>query len=65
MGPTITINESSKETTNAVSYEMAAAEFEKEAERTVEVCCNQLIKNLLMNNLRLLKLNEINAILLF
>jgi hypothetical protein len=64
MGPTITINESSKETPNTISYEMAAAESEKEAERT-EVCCNQLIKNLLMNNLGLLKLNEINAILLF
>ena len=50
---------------NTVSYEKAAAEFEKESQRTEELSCNQQLKNLLKTNLKLLKLNEISAILLF
>ncbi len=49
---------------NAVSYENAAAEFEKEAQ-TEELSCSLLLKNLLLTNLRLLKLNEISSVLLF
>lgn len=49
---------------NALSYEKAAAEFAAEREETEEVSCSLLIKNLLMNNLVLLKINEIRAILL-
>ena len=49
---------------NAVSYESAVAEFEKEAQ-TEELSCSLLLKNLLLTNLRLLKLNEISTVLLF
>lgn len=50
---------------NAASYSEAAAQFKNEAEVPQELSCNQQIKNLLKTNLRLLKLNEINTILLF
>lgn len=50
---------------NALSYEMAAAEFMQEREQTEEVSCSLLLKNLLMNNLKLLNINDISAILLF
>lgn len=49
---------------NALSYEKAAAEFAAEKEQTEEVSCSLLLKNLLMNNLMLLKLNDISTILL-
>lgn len=51
------------ETLNVVSYAEAAA-FEQET-KTEELSCNQLLKNLLMTNLKLLKLNEISTVLLF
>lgn len=50
---------------NALSYEQAAAEFIEENEQAEELSCSLLLKNLLMNNLKLLKLNEIGVILLF
>ena len=50
---------------NALSYEKAAAEFENETKQTEELSCSLQLKNLLMTNLKLLKLNEISAILLF
>ena len=53
---------------NAASFEKAAAEFEKEAQevqKIEELSCNQLLKNLLKTNLKLLKLNEISTVLLF
>lgn len=50
---------------NALSYEQAAAELADETEKDEELSCSLLLKNLLMNNLKLLKLNEIRAILLF
>lgn len=52
----------------AVYYEMAAAEFEKEAKQVKEAeetSCSLLLKNLLKTNLKLIKLNEISGILLF
>jgi hypothetical protein len=53
------------EAINVVSYEEAAFALEQESEKAEELSCNQLLKNLLMTNLRLLKLNDISAILLF
>lgn len=50
---------------NTASYSEAATEFENEARKVDELSCNQLLKNLLKTNLRLLKLNEISSILLF
>lgn len=50
---------------NTVSFERASIEFETEAKRVEEVSCNQLIKNLLLTNLRLRKLNELSSMLLF
>lgn len=53
---------------NAIHYGMAAAEFEKEARQVKEAeetSCGLLLKNLLKTNLKLLKLNDISAILLF
>jgi hypothetical protein len=50
---------------NAVSYEKAAAELENETKQTEELSCSLQLKNLLMTNLKLLKLNDISAILLF
>jgi hypothetical protein len=47
------------------SFEKAAAEFEREKEKAEELSCNQLLKNLLITNLKLLKLNEISTMLLF
>lgn len=43
------------------SYEAAA----KETDKTEELSCNQQLKNLLITNLRLLKLNDISTFLLF
>ncbi|MXN90659.1 hypothetical protein GR160_05425 [Flavobacterium sp. Sd200] len=50
---------------NAMSYEKAAANFENEVKEEQELSCSLQLKNLLMTNLKLLKLNEISAILLF
>jgi len=49
---------------NAILY-TGAAEFEKETKQAEELSCSLQLKNLLLTNLRLLKLNEITAILLF
>jgi hypothetical protein len=49
----------------AISFEMAAAESEKEVKQTEEVSCSLQLKNLLKTNLKLLKLNEISSMLLF
>lgn len=49
---------------NALSYEKAAVEFAAEKEQREEVSCSLLLKNLLRNNLMLLKINEISTILL-
>ena len=59
---------SSLNAVNAASFEKAAAEFAQEAkevQKIEELSCNQLIKNLLKTNLKLLKLNEISTVLLF
>lgn len=58
-------NQKRDEALNAMSYNMAAAEIEKEAKQTDELSCSLQLKNLLMTNLKLLKLNDISAILLF
>lgn len=50
---------------NAISYEKAATEFENETEKAEELSCSLLLKNLLKTNLRLSKLNELSAMLLF
>jgi len=52
------------EIVNTVSYGEVAA-FEQEVIKTEELSCNQLLKNLLITNLKLLKLNEISSVLLF
>jgi len=60
------VNKTEKgEMINALSYEKAAAEIENETRQTEELSCSLLLKNLLMTNLKLLKFNEISAILLF
>ena len=48
-----------------VSYEDAATQQEKDAEKNEELSCNQLLKNLLKTNLRLLKINDISTFLMF
>ena len=48
-----------------VSFEKAAAELDKETERAEVLSCNQLLKNLLKTNLKLIKLNELSSMLLF
>lgn len=50
---------------NAASYEKASAELDNETKQTEELSCSLQLKNLLMTNLKLLKLNDISAILLF
>lgn len=53
---------------NSVSFEEAKIDFAKEAQEAQlveELSCNQLLKNLLITNLKLLKLNEISTMLLF
>ena len=51
---------------DAVSFEKAATELEKETnKKDEELSCNQLLKNLLKTNLRLLKFNDISSVLLF
>lgn len=49
---------------NAASYTEATAQFENEAKVPQELSCNHYLKNLIKTNLRLLKLNELNAIVL-
>ncbi|MGV3459391.1 MAG: hypothetical protein ACO1N9_02935 [Flavobacterium sp.] len=49
---------------NALSYTKAAAQFEDEARVPQELSCNHYLKNLIKTNLRLLKLNELSAIVL-
>jgi hypothetical protein len=59
---------SSLNAVNAASFERASAEFAQEArevQKVEELSCNQLLKNLLKTNLKLLKLNEISTVLLF
>lgn len=68
MERSITNQQSSLNAVNAASFEKAAKEFAKEAQeaqKVEELSCNQLIKNLLKTNLKLLKLNEISTVLLF
>jgi len=63
-----TTQQSSLKAMNAASYKEAANQFGKEAQeirKVEELSCNQLIKNLLKTNLKLLKLNEISTVLLF
>jgi len=63
-----TVQQNSLHAVNAAFFDKAAAEFAKEAEeaqKVEELSCNQLIKNLLKTNLKLLKLNEISTVLLF
>ncbi len=57
--------ESGVNASDAVSFEKAATELEKETKKEEVLSCNQLIKNLLKTNLRLLKLNDISSVLLF
>ncbi|OIQ18668.1 MAG: hypothetical protein BM557_07025 [Flavobacterium sp. MedPE-SWcel] len=57
--------DSSIKTKDTVSFEKAANELEKEVKKDEVLSCNQLIKNLLKTNLRLLKLNDISSVLLF
>lgn len=60
------INKTEKESAlNAVSYNKAAAEIEHETKQTEVLSCSLQLKNLLMTNLKLLKLNDISAMLLF
>jgi len=54
-----------KEVQNALSYEVAAAEFVKSLKEADEVSCSLQLKNLLKTNVKLLKLNEIRSMLLF
>lgn len=50
----------------AISYEKAANEIEKNNVNEVgEVCCGQLLKNLIKTNLKLLNLNDIRSIIFF
>lgn len=67
MERTITSN-TNRTDASAISYQKAVAEFdkfEKDTRQTEEVCCTQLLKNLLKTNLKLLKLNEISSMLMF
>lgn len=50
---------------NALSYTDAASQFENESREPQELSCSLLLKNLLLTNLKLLKLNEISAVILF
>ncbi|QYJ67785.1 hypothetical protein [Flavobacterium litorale] len=50
---------------DAVSFEQAAIEFDKETKKNEELSCNQLLKNILKTNLSLLKLNHISNVLSF
>lgn len=49
---------------NTASYNRALVQFEEEAEVPQELSCNHYLKNLIKTNLRLLKLNELSAIVL-
>lgn len=53
------------EAAKTVFYEHVTAEQDNEAKKADELSCNQLIKNLLKTNLRLIKLNDISSMLLF
>lgn len=64
MERTIISTEKGVNTINAASFEMTAPKSE-EAQKTGELSCNQLLKNLLKTNLRLLKTNDISTMLLF
>ncbi len=65
MERTITHQMGGVEAMKAISYEKAAEAQEKEAQKNEVLSCNQLIKNLLKTNLRLLKINDINTFLMF
>ena len=58
-------NQNKNEAKNALSYEKAVAEIENETKQTEELSCSLQLKNLLMTNLKLLKFNDISALLLF
>lgn len=58
-------NQKKDDTLNALSYQKAVTEIENEARQAGELSCSLQLRNLLMTNLKLLKLNEISAILLF
>ena len=62
MERTIIKDEKSHRELNSYYYDKDTLKNEKEQE---ELSCNQLLKNLLKTNLRLLKLNDIGTILLF
>ncbi|RZJ63629.1 MAG: hypothetical protein EOO45_20750 [Flavobacterium sp.] len=64
MESTITRNENNYNAVRTASYEHVVTEIEK-IEKQEELSCNQLLKNLLRTNLRLLKINDISTILLF
>lgn len=49
---------------NTASYNKAVSQFENEAKVPQDLSCNQYLKNLIKTNLRLLKLNELSAIVL-
>ncbi|KGO86599.1 hypothetical protein Q765_10265 [Flavobacterium rivuli WB 3.3-2 = DSM 21788] len=58
-------NQKRDDALNALSYEKAAAEIENDTKQTEELSCSLQLKNLLITNLKLLKFNDISAILLF
>jgi hypothetical protein len=49
---------------NSALYTEAVAQFENEAKVPQDLSCNQYLKNLIKTNLKLLKLNELSAIVL-
>lgn len=61
----ITQQDNSLTTNKTANFEMAKAGQEAQAVKAAEVSCNQLLKNLLKTNLKLLKINDISTILLF
>ena len=58
-------NQNKNEAKNALYYEKAVAEIDNETKQTEELSCSLQLKNLLMTNLKLLKFNDISALLLF
>lgn len=48
-----------------ISFDKASENTKTNIKKTEELSCNQLVKNLLKTNLRLLKLNDISSVLLF
>lgn len=54
----------SADATRVISYEKAA-EHEKATQKQEVLSCNQLLRNLLKTNLKLIKINDINTFLMF